>query len=69
MSQSLAVLSEAPVRMKEESAEKAESQIQQLLWPERVDVKLIDFESRSRDQILINESDPIVTNDLKKESR
>lgn len=64
MSHSLAVLSDDPVRMNEESAEKAASQIQ-LLCPESVEDKLIDLVCASIDQVLIKPSDPIVTSTLK----
>ena len=64
MSHSLAVLSDDPVRMKEESAENAASQIQ-LVWPESVEDKLIELDCLSIDQVLIKPSDPMVTSTLK----
>jgi len=67
MSHSLAVLSDDPVRMKEESAENAASQIQ-LVWPESVEDKLIDLDCLSIDQVLIKPSDPMVTSTLKNDT-
>ena len=63
MSHNLAVLSDAPESKKEESAEKAESQTQ-FECPVKVEDRWRLFEFKSRDQFLINPSDPIVTSIL-----